>query len=163
MRLHRIKHNILTILTCQISPWNKVLYVLKTALLHWCSTLRILHIKSHGSYCFQRQLNISIDGHVLATKTQAIRRLYKENRLKISLYIIVDYIYSGYDQNGSTNYNWDMGPTSFNENTHHGRQIGVFKTYLRLTSRPAMVQVIIAILGGGEEGYMATLKDDDNK
>lgn len=56
-----------------------------------------------------------------------------------------------------------MGPTSFNENTHHGRQIGVFKTYLRLTSRPAMVQVIIAILGGGEEGYMATLKDDDNK
>ena len=56
-----------------------------------------------------------------------------------------------------------MGPTSFNENTHHGRQIGMFKTYLRLTSRPAMVQVIIAILGGGEEGCTATLKDDDNK
>ena len=56
-----------------------------------------------------------------------------------------------------------MGPTSFNENTHHGRQIGMFKTYLRLTSRPTMVQVIIAILGGGEEGYIVTLEENNHK
>jgi hypothetical protein len=40
------------------------------------------------------------------------------------------------------------------ENTHHKHQIDMFESFLRLTSRPSTVKVVLAILGGDKEGYM---------
>ena len=56
-----------------------------------------------------------------------------------------------------------MGPRPSNENTHHKRQVGMFKLYTRLTWMPSTVKVILAILGGDGEGCMAISKEDDNK
>ena len=43
------------------------------------------------------------------------------------------YAQAGYERNGNKDYNWDMGPTTCNEITHHMHQIDVLRSYLGLT------------------------------
>ena len=50
-----------------------------------------------------------------------------------------------------------MGPTPYNENTHHKHQIDMFKPYFSLTWRPSTVKIALAIFWGDEEGYMIIL------
>ncbi len=52
------------------------------------------------------------------------------------------------------------------ENAHHQDQLNMlslFESCLWLTWMPGMVWVILAICGGGEEGYLVTPEESDHK
>ena len=70
---------------------------------------------------------------------------------------------SEYDEKGTSNYNWVLGPTLRNENTYRKHQFNLFKLCFGFILMPWTVHIVLAILGVGEEGYLvAFIEDDDN-